>query len=78
LPLEITVNTPRIVGILLLVIGAGLLVVGINSSHSVADQVSNTFIGRFTETTTWYILGGVAAGAVGAVMMLAGPTSLNA
>jgi len=24
-----------------------------------ADRVSNTFTGRFTEGTTWYILGGI-------------------
>ncbi len=30
-----------------------------NSSHSLADRVSNTFTGRFTEATTWYIVGGI-------------------
>ena len=62
----------RIVGIVLLVVGIGLLVVGLNASHSVADQVSNTFTGRFTQATTWYIIGGIAAGVLGAVMLLGG------
>jgi hypothetical protein len=62
----------RILGLVILVFGVVLLIVGMNSSHSVADQVSNTFTGRFTETTTWYIIGGVVAGALGAGMMIAG------
>lgn len=65
-------NSQRMAGIVLLVLGVVLLVVGMNASHSIADQVSNTFTGRFTQTTTWYIIGGIVAGAVGAVMMLAG------
>ena len=63
-------SSGRILGIVLLVVGVGLLIVGMNSSHSVADQVSNTFTGRFTQATTWYIVGGIGAG-VGGVLMLA-------
>ena len=62
----------RIFGLVVLIVGIGLLVVGLNASHSVADQVSHTFMGRFTEATTWYILGGIAAGIIGAMMFLAG------
>jgi hypothetical protein len=68
----------RMIGIVLLIIGIGLLVVGMNSSHSMADQVSNTFTGRFTQTTTWYILGGAAAGVLGLVMMIGGPSGKSA
>ena len=59
-------------GIFLLVVGVALLIVGMNSSHSVADQVSNTFTGRFTQDTTWYIIGGIAAGVVGLMMLVVG------
>jgi amino acid transporter len=62
----------RIMGLVALIIGVGLLVVGMNSSHSLADQVSNTFTGRFTHVTTWYILGGIALGIVGLVMVFTG------
>jgi len=62
----------RIVGILILVVGVGLVVVGMNASHSIADQVSNTFTGRFTQATTWYILGGIGAGVVGLIMLVGG------
>ena len=58
-------NPQRIGGIVLLVVGVILIVVGMNSSHSLADQVSNTFRGRFTQATTWYIVGGIAAALFG-------------
>jgi len=67
----------RIVGVVLLVVGVALLVVGINSSHSVVDRVSNTFTGRFTDTTTWYIVGGIAAGVLGLLMLVMGRGGKN-
>jgi hypothetical protein len=42
----------RLFGFVLLVIGVILLIVGINASHGVADRVSHSFTGRFTEATT--------------------------
>ena len=65
-------NAQRLVGIVLLVIGVTLVIVGINSSHSVADQVSNTFTGRFTDATVWYIVGGIASGVLGLLLLLVG------
>ncbi|HZL34771.1 MAG TPA: DUF3185 family protein [Tepidisphaeraceae bacterium] len=65
-------NSTRIIGVVLLVVGVALLVIGMNSSHSMADQVSNTFTGRFTQATTWYIVGGIAAGLLGLLMLLLG------
>ena len=71
-------NPQRLVGLVLLVIGVVVLIIGINASHSVADQVSETFTGRFTKATTWYIVGGIAAALVGAVMLLIGVRGKNA
>ena len=65
-------NPQRIFGIVLLVVGVILLIVGMNSSHSVVDQVSNTFTGRFTQATTWYIVGGIVLGLLGLFMALFG------
>lgn len=53
-------STKRVVGIVLLVVGVILIVVGINASESVSDQLSNFFTGHFTDTTVWYLVGGVA------------------
>lgn len=61
-----------IIGIVALVVGAGLLIVGINASNSVADQISNTFLGRFTQATTWYIIGGLGSAVFGVLMIVLG------
>ena len=65
-------NPQRILGIVLLVVGVVLLIVGMNASDSVADQVSETFTGRFTRDTMWYIVGGIAAGLLGLLIVLFG------
>jgi hypothetical protein len=65
-------STQRIFGIVLLVVGVILLTVGINASHSVADRVSDTFTGRFTQATTWYIVGGIGSALLGLLMALFG------
>ena len=62
----------RISGIALLVIGVIVLIAGMNASHSAADQISNTFTGRFTQDTAWYIFGGGAAALVGLLMVVFG------
>ena len=65
-------NPQRIIGVVLLVLGVVLLVTGMNSSHSMADQLSNTFTGRFTDHTTWYIIGGIVAGIAGLSLLVSG------
>lgn len=62
----------RILGVVLLVVGVILLIVGLNASHSMADRLSNTFTGRFTEATTWYIIGGIASALLGVLLLLFG------
>lgn len=68
----------RIVGIVLLVVGAILLIVGMNASHSAADQISNTFTGRFTHETLWYFVGGGAAALFGLFLFVGGARGKNA
>ena len=65
-------STQRTLGIVVFILGVILLVMGMNSSHSVADQVSNSFSGRFTERTTWLIMGGIAMGLLGLALVLFG------
>jgi hypothetical protein len=62
----------RIVGIVLLIVGAIVMIVGMNASHSAADQVTNTLTGHFTNATAWYMIGGGAAALIGLLMVLFG------
>lgn len=62
-------NLRRILGFVLLAVGIGAFGIGLNASQSVADQVSNTFLGRFSDTTTWYLLGGIAAAVFGLMLV---------
>ncbi len=62
----------RVLGIVLAVIGAVILVVGLNASQSLVDQASQTFIGRYTQGTMAYIIIGLAALVAGALMALVG------
>lgn len=63
-------TTQRVFALVLMVIGAILLVMGLNASDSMADQMSNMFTGRVTDTTTWYLVGGAAALIVGLVLVV--------
>jgi uncharacterized protein DUF3185 len=65
-------------GIVLLVVGAVLVVVGMNASHSAADQISNTFTGRFTRETICYFVGGGAAALLGLLMVVGSARGKNA
>jgi hypothetical protein len=59
----------RILSVVLVALGILLFIMGVSASDSVADQVSRTFTGRFTETTTWYIVGGVLCTVLGLVLL---------
>ena len=65
-------NSRRILGIILLVVGVLIFFVGLNASNSITDQMSNAIIGRFTENTTWYMIGGIAAALAGLLLLLFG------
>jgi len=71
-------NSRTIIAAVILVVGVTLLIIGMNSSHSVTDQVSNTFIGRFTHDTLWFIIGGIALGVFGLLTLIFGVRSRNA
>jgi hypothetical protein len=70
-------NSQRIIAIVLLIVGLVLFMVGMNASHSVADQVSSTFTGRFTSATAWYMIGGGAAALLGLLMLIMGSRGNN-
>jgi uncharacterized protein YjeT (DUF2065 family) len=60
---ENSMGNSKLVGIVLLVIGVGLFYFGYQSSQSLGNQLSETVTGRFTDETTWYLIGGAAAAA---------------
>jgi len=64
--------SPRILGIVLLVVGAVLLAFGFNASESVSDSISEGVTGRFTDKTMWYLIGGAALVIGGGAMAFLG------
>lgn len=62
-------NFNLLLGFLLLVVAAALLYFGYTASRSVGERVHETFTGRFTDSTIWYFVFGIAA-AIGGLMML--------
>jgi uncharacterized membrane protein YdcZ (DUF606 family) len=65
---ERIMGAPKLVGIVLLVVGVVLLFFGWQSSQAVGDQVTEALTGRFTDTTMWYFILGAAAVAAGAFL----------
>lgn len=61
-------SNQRIIGIVLMVIGVVLFIMGMNASDSVAEKVSETFTGRFSDKTTWLIIGGIGSALLGLML----------
>lgn len=61
-------GSTKLVGVVLLVVGIGLLYFGYQSTQAVSNQVAETLTGRFTDETMWYLIGGAAAAAAGAFL----------
>lgn len=49
----------RILGIISFVVGIVLLIFAWNSSHAIADKLSEVTTGRFTGSTMWYMITGI-------------------
>lgn len=63
-------NSNRMLGIVLLVIGSLLLYFGLRATDSLGESVKEGLTGTYTDRTTWFLIGGAAAAAVGAAMVL--------
>jgi len=68
-------NINLLLGVVLLVVGAVLLYFGYTASQSLGEQVHETFTGRFTESTTWYFVFGIASAIGGLVLVTFGVRS---
>ncbi len=50
----------RILGTIAILVGVALLVLGIVSTQKTGEKVVGEMTGHYTNTTVWYIVGGVA------------------
>lgn len=62
----------RIIGLLIIAIGVVLLIFGIAASRSFGEQIVEGLTGRYTDRTTWFLMGGIAAIVGGGVLCLFG------
>jgi hypothetical protein len=62
-------NTKRLIGVALLVVGLVLLYFGYQSSQGLDDQISEALTGEYTDTTMWYWILGAASAVVGLVLI---------
>jgi len=60
----------KLLGIALLVIGAALLLFGFNATGSLGEELTESFTGRYTDETMYYLIGGAVAAVIGLVMLL--------
>ncbi len=58
-------GSQKLIGIVLIVAGLIMLYFGWQSSQSLGDQVVETFTGRFTEGTMWFLIVGAVATVAG-------------
>ena len=65
----------KILGIVLLVVGAILLFFAYQQSQSLGDQVSEAFTGSFTDSTIWFLILGAASAAAGLGLLLFGKSA---
>jgi presenilin-like A22 family membrane protease len=62
----------------LLVVGLVLFAIGLNATDSVTEDISEGLTGKFTDKTTWYLLGGLAMALAGGAMSLFGGKTRSA
>ena len=65
-------SSNQIIGILLVAVGLFLLLFGFNASQAPLDQLSETFTGKFRDSTMLYLLGGVIAVVAGGALTMLG------
>jgi hypothetical protein len=61
-------NSQRFLALAFLVVGGLLLYFGLHATDSVSESVKEGITGKYTDKTTWYIIGGSVMGLIGLVM----------
>ncbi len=62
----------RVIGIVLLVVGAVLLYFGLQATDAPLEQVRETVTGDYSDRTMLYLIGGAAAAVGGIALLLVG------
>ncbi len=62
----------RLLGVALLVVGLGLLYFGWQATEGLEEQAREMITGRYSDQTTWFLIGGAAAALVGLLLTLFG------
>ncbi len=70
--MESVVRNTQILGVAVLVIGAILLAFGFHAANAPVEQLSDTFLGRYTNETMWMLLGGGVAAVCGLTLVIFG------
>jgi hypothetical protein len=70
--MEGAVQTDRIIGISLIIVGVALLFAGLNASESISSEFSKLFQGAPSNKAIWLMAGGALVAAVGLVKSLRG------
>ena len=65
----------KILAIVLIVVGLILLFLGYQSSQGLDDQIAETFTGRFTDSTIWFLIFGAASTAAGVGLLVLGKST---
>ena len=59
----------KIIGIALLVLGIALVYFGYNASNSPVEELSEAVTGKYSDETTFYLIGGAISAVIGIVML---------
>ena len=65
-------GTNRIIGIVLLVLGAILLYFGLNATDAPLEKAHETITGDYSQQTMLYLIGGAVAAIAGVAMLFRG------
>ncbi|MGM0526283.1 MAG: DUF3185 family protein [Pseudomonadota bacterium] len=62
----------KVVGLVLVIVGAILLYMSYQASESLASEASQAVMNEPTDSTMWYLIGGIAAVIIGLYAVLKG------
>jgi uncharacterized membrane protein len=63
------VGTNKLIGVVLIVLGAVLLYFGLQATDAPLEQVRETVTGDYSDRTMFYLIGGAVAAVAGALLV---------